>query len=125
MILIYGGAYQGKLDYAFGHYGKNCSVYQCTEKEAAPDLSKDIINSFHWLVLAQLRNEKDPLGDVEKNLEKMRSKIIICDDISCGIVPIDAEMRQWRESVGGVLRFLAKHSEEVIRLFCGIGTRIK
>jgi adenosyl cobinamide kinase/adenosyl cobinamide phosphate guanylyltransferase len=55
----------------------------------------------------------------------LKPKIIICNDISCGVVPIDSEIRLWRESVGRILTILSKHADEVVRLFCGLGTKIK
>jgi adenosyl cobinamide kinase/adenosyl cobinamide phosphate guanylyltransferase len=125
MILIYGGAYQGKLDYALEHYNTNASVYQCSETETQIDFSKQIINSFHCLILAQLRNHTEPCQFVNENMEFLKPKIIICNDISCGVVPVDSEMRLWRESVGRVLAILAKHADEVIRIFCGLGMKIK
>lgn len=123
MVLIIGGAYQGKLDYALASYGEG-SVYRCADEPSA-DLSADIIDGFHRLVLAQLRNGVDTREYILKNLDALKSKIIISDDISCGVVPIDPEMRQWREAAGRSLALLAGHADEVVRVFCGLGSRIK
>ena len=125
MKLIIGGAYHGKLDYVREHAHPAVSVYQCTETEGQIDFSKDIINSLHLAVLAQRRNDINPLVYFEGNLERLKSKTIICDDISCGVVPIDKEMRLWRETVGRVLVLLSTHAEEIIRIFYGLGTKIK
>jgi adenosyl cobinamide kinase/adenosyl cobinamide phosphate guanylyltransferase len=125
MKLIIGSAYQGKLDYALEHYVPNASVHHCADTEPAIDFSKDIINSLQQMVLSQLRNGIDSLEYVDNHVDQLKSKIIICNDISSGVVPIDREMRLWREAVGRVLVFLGKHSDEVIRVFCGIGTKIK
>lgn len=122
MILVIGGAYQGKLDYVKNKYPEK-SVYNCTNEEI--DLSADVINSFHQAVMFRLRRGIDPVEYVKQNLTLLEDKIIICDDISCGVVPIDAEMRNWREAVGRCLNFLSSEADEVIRLFCGIGSRIK
>ncbi len=125
MRLIIGGAYHGKLDYAMTHGNPAASIFQCTETEPELDFSRDIINSLHRMVLAQLRNGLDPLAYMENHLENLESKTVICDDISCGVVPIDREMRLWRETVGRVLVLLGGHAEEVIRVFYGLGTKIK
>ena len=125
MILVFGGAYQGKLDYVREHYGRDKTVFQCTDSTMAVDFSRDIINALHWLVLAQLRHGIDPGEDWAKNTALWESKIIICDDISCGIVPMDQEMRLWRETTGRLLNDLARRSDEVIRVFCGLGTKLK
>ncbi|MDR1962834.1 MAG: bifunctional adenosylcobinamide kinase/adenosylcobinamide-phosphate guanylyltransferase [Planctomycetaceae bacterium] len=125
MILIFGGAYQGKLNYALEHYNPAASVCQCNETETRIDFSKEIINSFHYLILAQLRNEMNPYQFVNENIELLKPKIIICNDISCGVVSVDGEMRLWREFAGRILTLLAKHADEVVRVFCGLGTKIK
>ena len=125
MRLILGGAYQGKLDYAMAHANPAASVFQGTETEPEIDFAKDVINSLHRTVLAQLRGGLNPLAYMENHLEELKSKTIICDDISCGVVPVDREMRLWRETVGRVLVSLSGQADEVIRVFYGLGTKIK
>ncbi len=125
MRLILGGAYQGKLDYAMAHGNPAVSIFQGTEMEPEIDFAKDVINSLHRTVLAQLRGGLNPLAYMENHLEELKSKTIICDDISCGVVPVDREMRLWRETVGRVLVLLSGHADEVIRVFYGLGTKVK
>jgi len=124
MILVIGGAYQGKLDYVLKNYpGK--SVFQCDAENPDMGLSADIINSLHLMVLAQTYAGRDSLKYLQEHLPGLSGKIIICDDISCGVVPIDPETRRWRETMGRCLIFLSGHADEVVRVFCGIGSRIK
>ncbi len=108
MILIIGGAYQGKQDYAKEHYPTMLPVY-----------------NLHEIILEQIKEGIDPLEDYKKKRQHYENAVITCDDISSGIVPIDPTLRQWRESVGQVLALVARESDEVIRLFCGIGTKLK
>ena len=61
----------------------------------------------------------------DEKKELLKDKILICDEISSGIVPLKKEERLWREETGKVLQFLSKESEEVYRIFFGIGTRLK
>jgi adenosyl cobinamide kinase/adenosyl cobinamide phosphate guanylyltransferase len=124
MILIIGGAYQGKLDYASDKYPGR-SVFQCDIENPQMDLSADIINGLHLLVLAQIRKEMDAQLYLKERLPMLKGKIIICDDISCGVVPVDCEMRVWRETTGRCLNMLSNNADEVIRVFCGIGSKIK
>lgn len=51
--------------------------------------------------------------------------VFISDEIGNGIVPMDASDRLWRDVTGKVLIRLAAESDEVIRVCCGIGQRIK
>jgi len=124
MIVVIGGAYQGKLDYVLEKYpGK--SVFTCSTECAELDLSADIINSLHLMVLAQIRVGADPLAYICKVLSDLKGKVLIFDDISCGVVPVEPEARLWRETTGRALALLSKNADEVIRVFCGIGSRIK
>jgi len=124
MILVIGGAYQGKLDYVMENYpGK--SIFQCKIDDPLLDLTADVINSLHLLVLAQIRDGKEPPEYLYNLLPQLKEKIIICDDISCGVVPIDPEMRRWREVAGRCLALLSKNADVVVRVFCGIGSRLK
>ena len=108
MILIFGGAYQGKYAYA---------------KERFGDMK--IVNEFHKWVLELVKEDKNVGEEVRRFISENRDTIVICDDISCGVVPADAEIRLWREAVGRSMAALAEASNEVIRLFCGIPTKIK
>jgi adenosyl cobinamide kinase/adenosyl cobinamide phosphate guanylyltransferase len=67
--------------------------------------------------------------DVEKTvqgfIDSNKDSIVICNDISCGVVPVDPVLRKWREAVGKSMSALSQNSDEVIRLFCGIPTRVK
>ena len=124
MILVIGGAYQGKLSYVLDNYAQK-TVYHCDIETPAIDLSADIINALHLLILAQLRAGIDPLVYLRERLPELKEKVLICDDITCGVVPVDYEARLWRETTGRGLVMLSKNSDEVIRVFCGIGSRLK
>jgi len=100
-------------------------VHQCNTENPEPDFSADIINSLHLLVLAQIRAGIDTLEFLTGKLPELKNKIIISDDISCGVVPVEQEARQWREATGRCLALLSKNADEVIRLFYGIGSRLK
>jgi adenosyl cobinamide kinase/adenosyl cobinamide phosphate guanylyltransferase len=108
MKLVIGGAHQGKREYALEHY-----------------VGMEIMADFHLMVLEMIKNGVDPVLAVKSSLPDYANKVIICDDISCGVVPTDPIMRKWREDLGRVLAILSRESDEVVRLFCGIPTRLK
>ena len=58
-------------------------------------------------------------------MDKLRDKVIISDDISQGVVPMDATEREWREMTGRCLVSLGQQADKVIRVFCGIPEVIK
>ena len=68
---------------------------------------------------------KAPKQLTEAILDKNRDLIIVCDEIGCGLVPVDAFEREYRESVGRICTELAKNADEVYRVTCGIGNRIR
>lgn len=51
--------------------------------------------------------------------------VIICDEVGCGVTPLDRADRDWREAVGRLCCELADSAEAVYRVSCGIGRRIK
>ena len=59
------------------------------------------------------------------NAIDLSDKILICEDISCGVVPMDAVEREWREAVGRMNAMLAAKAERVTRLFCGLPLELK
>jgi len=125
VTLIFGGAYQGKLAYAKKIFGSELKVSACREDEETLDFSGVILTGYHLLVLVQLRKGIDPCAYLDAYWDDLREKIILCDDISCGVVPVDAEMRQWREAVGRCMGMLSQKVDRVIRVFCGIGMELK
>lgn len=108
MILIVGGAYQGKTEYAREHFK-----------------GYEIKNCYHEVVRKQLAEGKNPTEEAEKYLEGREKLVIISDETGYGLVPVDAFERKCREETGRVNCFLAGKAEKVIRVVCGIGTQIK
>lgn len=108
MKLIIGGAYQGKKEYAMGHYH-----------------GQPLMEEFHLMVLELVKSGIDSVEYVKSHLDEYRGMVILCDDISCGVVPVDPIERRWREELGRALGVISQNSDEVVRVFCGIGTKIK
>ena len=128
MILIIGGAYQGKLDYAKEEYGLTDSdVFTCEEGSTAVGFDEKIVDHFERYVLALIKAGQVPEKAVGMQLRANRYKgrIIICDDISQGIVPMDATERAWREGVGRTMVKIAQQADKVVRVFCGIPEIVK
>lgn len=122
MILIIGGAYQGKTAYAKKTYGiQDAEIFTC-ETETL-DLTARCLRHLERFALACVRAGKEP-ADVLAGLD-LHGKILICEDISCGVVPIDPEQRAWREAVGRMNAMLAARAERVTRIFCGLPMELK
>ena len=126
MILIFGGAYQGKLAYTLERFAlTEEQVYRCNEENTAIPCDKKVIYEIDRWILALVRADVDATEKVQQLIADNSEAIVICNDISCGVVPVDDTLRKWREETGRALALLARESHEVVRLFCGIPTQIK
>ena len=128
MVLIIGGAYQGKLDYAKEQYGlTDDDVFTCEETSTAVGFDEKIVDHFERYVLALIKAGQVPEKAVGMQLRANRYKdrIIICDDISQGVVPMDKTERAWREGVGRTMVKVSEQADKVVRVFCGIPEILK
>ena len=121
MILIVGGAYQGKRAFAMEQFALAPEDF-CDCTQSAPDCSKRALCHVEQYVLRCVRAGRDEAALLDEPLEE---KILIFDDISCGVVPLDAEIRAWRERAGRLAAALAQQADEVWRVFFGLGERLK
>ena len=121
MILITGGSYQGKLDYARERFGLTDDDICMGEI----DFSKKCLACIEQYALEAVKKGVEPADIFKENEERLRDRIIVTTDISGGIVPMDATLRAWREACGRMNSFLAARADEVWRLFCGIPQRLK
>ena len=109
MILIIGGAYQGKYDFAVNTLNTR---------------PEDIWNGLHEYI----RDHEDEslcLDKITAWIEKHPKGVIICDEVGSGVVPTEARLREYRDRTGHIQAALAKEAESVYRVVCGIGMRIK
>lgn len=124
MILIIGGAYQGKLEYAMRQYGlEKEDVYTCTGAEV--DFSARCIHGLEAFTEACVRQGTDAVVFFEEQKDAWKESILICRDISGGVVPIEAELRAWRQMNGRLCQYLAANAENVSRIYCGLEQKLK
>lgn len=126
MIFIIGGSYQGKREFAREQFSLTSDdVFVCTEETTEIDFSKRIISNIECFALGCVKRGEEPKEYWQKHMPELENSILISDDISCGVVPIDATIRAWREATGRANNYLAGEADKVIRVFCGIGQVIK
>ena len=124
MILIIGGAYQGKLDYAKSAFDLNSEdIFTCTGTEI--DFSRRCVNALEEFCYACIQEGLDPVARIHEHREDWQNSILICNDLSSGVVPIDPAQRQWRHTTGRLCQYLAGQAEQVSRIFCGLEQRLK
>lgn len=124
MELIIGGAYQGKEQYAAVELGIS-HIESCGREAAEIDFSRPAIAHIENFVLSCIRANVSAVAFFEKNRGAWEHCVFLADDISAGVVPMDPEMRAWREETGRLLAYLAGEAKRVHRVFCGIGQVIK
>lgn len=122
MILIVGGAYQGKEIFAKEQFleiiwtdGKDCDMEEVFSAQG--------ILNFHEYIRRAMKEKRDISNLAEMLMEK--NQVIVADEIGYGIVPMDAFDREYREMTGRICTKLASNASKVYRVICGIGTVIK
>lgn len=124
MNLVFGGAYQGKLEYAQNRWNKG-EVFVCSDEKAEIDFSKEIIYGLEAFALACVREGIEAKSYLADNREKLEPLTVICTDLSQGVVPMEPEQRALREMAGRAMIYLASEAQTVTRVFCGLGQDIK
>ena len=124
MTLIIGGAYQGKLEFAREAFslGED-DVFTCSGTEI--DFSRPCINALEEFTLACVRQGLDPVAYLQSHRAQWENAVFICQDLFCGVVPIDTELRSWRHTTGLVCQYLSREAARVSRIFCGLEQRLK
>lgn len=132
MKLIIGGYAQGKLQYVLQEKSvENCVIYeaelptQAQMQEADRQGKQIIINHFHKWVKRRILEQGAPEEEIRDFFRQNQEIIVISDEIGNGIVPVDAQERAYRERTGRILVEMAKKADEVVRVICGIGQKIK
>lgn len=124
MIFIIGGAYQGKLDHAKMKYNlTDKEIYQCTDTKI--DFSRKCIDSIEEFTYACVRAGLEPLDYFMEHESEWQDSILICQDVFCGVVPLGADQREWRQATGRLCKYLSQQAQSVSRIFCGLEQRLK
>lgn len=103
-VLIIGGAFQGKRKIAEKLY---------------PELPK--VFNLHEIVRKCIAEGRDS----RTLLDELRGHVVTCDEIGCGVVPIERNDENWREAVGRLCCALAEQADAVIRVWAGVPWFIK
>lgn len=125
MIIVFGGAFQGKTEFAKNKFNLSDSDVCDCAKSADIDFEKKIIAHIEKFILRLIQNEESVFDYFEENHDKFSDKIIICEDVCCGVVPIDKQLRLYRDNVGKQMQIFCREASEVYRVFCGLGEKIK
>ena len=124
MILITGGAAQGKRTFAAERLG--ITEFADGGTALLDELMKaECVTDYQLAVKRLMEEGADPLAFTEKLCAEGKVRAVIMNEIGCGIVPIDRAERLWRENAGRCGCIIAANAGTVIRMVCGIPTAIK
>lgn len=120
MILIIGGAYQGKRELARKLSGLEAQEFEWQAAEG----SQEILLNYHSTVRQLLARGADVETFTRRVIES-NPRLVTLDEVGCGIVPLSKEERQYREAVGEAGQLLAAAADQVYRVLAGLPVRIK
>lgn len=114
MIFITGGVGSGKRAFVLGHLGY-----------AEQQLSTDPFDDRP--VFCDLQDLIRERGDFDEALKAslFKKQVVVCDEVGCGVVPLDKNERTWRDEVGMAASTVAAEADVVVRMVCGIPQIIK
>lgn len=130
MELFIGGRSQGKFNYVRNIHpeislildGENMDL----DEKALENIKEPfILNHFHVLVKRLLEEDIDAYDFTEKLINLSPNSVIISNEIGNGIVPIEKSERTWRETTGRLQCMMAARADTVVRVYCGLGEKIK
>lgn len=111
MIFVTGGFSSGKKEFVEKKLGFSLTEFTrniTEEKKVLYDLQR--LNYDNWEELIPLLLKKE---------------VVICDELGCGLLPLERNLREQQENVGRLCCKLAEESTAVYRVICGIGQKIK
>lgn len=112
IILMIGGRAQGKRAYAEQHF-PGCRI----------------VDAYQERVREALSAGRDPMREAEELLRALRKErlgcVVICEEVGCGVIPMERSERVYQEAVGRVCCSFAEAADRVIRVTAGLGMQLK
>ncbi len=113
MILVIGARASGKRSYVESlGYGPQ-------------DIADGVLDEKPVLYNLQDLTLPDPEGAGALYDLLLEKKIVVCDEVGSGVIPVDKGQRLGREATGRLCCRLAAQAEQVVRLVCGVPQVIK
>lgn len=124
MILVTGGCFQGKKEYAYRQFGiRPEDAADGAECPLEAIYETKMLYHFHEYIRRLMQEEKE--FSLDEVLKKNPGIVLVTNELGYGVVPVDRFDREYREKTGRVCCRAAQAAEEVHRVVCGLGTVIK
>lgn len=114
MILVVGGLGAGKKSYVMESLGYGEQDFAMTVLDENP-----VLLGLHEHIRAEGTFPDEWFAPL------CQKQVVVCAEVGCGVVPIEAGERQWRDEVGRACARLAVEADTVVRLVCGVPQAIK
>lgn len=130
MHVFIGGAYNGKTDYVMKLLaGQKVELVDGDLPDGTPTCDVLVIRNIEkWLVTQDLEDDEPLVRTILtrlKTLEENCALYIIVTDMGRGVVPMEKQARLLRDTCGRLYQALFSEAEQVVRIWYGIGERIK
>lgn len=126
MIMITGGAFQGKKEYVKNRFGfSDDEILNGGSCELDAVFTAKCVTDYQLAVKRLLEENADPEEFTRRLCRENSGAVIIINEIGGGIIPLEKSERIWREETGRAGCIIAENSREVIRLVCGVPVEIK
>lgn len=130
MHVFIGGAYNGKTDYVRRLYEPQQMVMIAGElPEVAPACDVLVLKNLEkWLVTQNLEEDEQIVQKVLVTLQELEQHCtlaLIVTDMGRGVVPMEKQARQLRDTCGRLYQALFKEAEQVVRIWYGIAEPLK
>lgn len=128
MILIIGGAFQNKKEWAMTHYDIKTDEVSDLKIDTNINVKGEnakIIDNIQDSIKEKILKNEFSSTMFDEIIAQNPDIILICDEIGSGLVPIDEFDRKYRDKVGETCCYLAKKATTVHRVVCGIGMVVK
>ncbi|MCD8224585.1 MAG: bifunctional adenosylcobinamide kinase/adenosylcobinamide-phosphate guanylyltransferase [Clostridiales bacterium] len=129
MIVIVGGRYQGKREFARKLSGLEETEFAAMVAQAgriSPEeaIGKRCLVDFQDFLRRIMESGTDPQEFVSAVLET-EPEIVTLAEVGSGLVPMERFERDWRDAVGVAGQRLAARADTVYRVTCGLPLLIK
>lgn len=126
MVLITGGAYQGKKEYAMRKFGfSETEIADGSVCDKEEILNSKCITNYHIFVKRMLEENADIIAVTRALCTENENAVVIMNEIGCGIVPLEKKDRIWREMTGKCGCIIAENADTVIRISNSVPVVIK
>lgn len=126
MIFVFGGSYQGKTDFVKKTFSlTDEDIFVPEEGMTEFETDRKAISHMERFIYSRIEKELPVFDWFDEHMEMFRDRIVICDDISCGVVPIEKILRLYRDNVGKQMQIFSREADEVYRVYAGLGEKLK